>query len=83
VVAQEIRKLSLESSESTKKAKSSVDKILSEINTISTDSKENSEKTSTGIEKIRVTEQLFHQIHESIHKVTEDKNELSSLLQVN
>ncbi|MFZ3589886.1 methyl-accepting chemotaxis protein [Bacillus sp. DJP31] len=79
VVAQEIRKLSIESSESTKKAKTSVENILSEINIIANVSKVSHEKTSTGIEKIKKTERLFNHIHESVHKVTEDKNELSSI----
>lgn len=79
VVAQEIRKLSIESSESTKKAKASVEKIMSEINMIASASKVSNEKTSTGIEKIKKTERLFNHIHESVQKVTEDKNELSSI----
>lgn len=79
VVAQEIRKLSIESAESTKKAKSSVDKILSEIRTISTVSEEGKTKTTSGIQKVKETQSLFQSIHQAIHKVTEDKEELTSI----
>lgn len=79
VVAKEVRKLSEESQAATKKAESSIHSILEEIKLIEEQSKASHSKTSTGIEKIRNTNEAFQSIYDTIQDVEKQKTELSSI----
>ncbi|MCA1030899.1 methyl-accepting chemotaxis protein [Bacillus timonensis] len=76
VVAKEIRKLSEESSEATKQAKSSISYILDGMKEVEDLTHTGKNKSELGIQHIRKTEELFHSIHNSVSRVSQQKDEL-------
>lgn len=76
VVAKEVRKLSIQSEESTKKAKGSINGILSYIETLRKTSDQGKESVTKGLEMTQNSERIFNEISASIASIVKDKDEL-------
>ncbi|KIQ94278.1 Methyl-accepting chemotaxis protein 4 [Anoxybacillus thermarum] len=79
VVAQEIRKLSDESTNATAQARQSVASIINEIKNVYQLSKSGREEMEKGMNIVQKTVERFDCIHESISRVNQQKAELTSI----
>ncbi|GGJ59319.1 methyl-accepting chemotaxis protein [Anoxybacillus voinovskiensis] len=79
VVAQEIRKLSDESTNATAQARQSVSSIINEIKNVYQLSKSGKEEMEKGVNIVQKTVERFDCIHESISRVNQQKAELTSI----